>query len=813
MITEYIKESEGVIFMCPANTVMTGRWHENDENGPTMYQYATLKAIDSSGNVLPMTIEVTDIKWSGAIKESDGILFQAPENRVIVGRQHSGDENGWTKYATAIVKANGEIVPTISIQQTPSIKESASVWFVTDAYRIIVGRCHIGDENGMTFYLTAELVYDSTLLDPAPKGTYIIPNIRSVSSVLRESESDFMCPVNTVITGRWHDGDENGETTYQYATLKAINTKGEEVPGNITVENIIWHAEIKESKGDGFDAPVNRVIVGRRHRGDENGNTQYATAVVKFNGYPTVIKRYTVSEIQIESNGAFVCDKNYVMTGRHHYGDENDYTYYGMGIIFCGQYATQITYPFDLIVSLHENEEYFPMIPSDYIILSRFRQHISGGSDLGYDKNTGDFVNGNSHDMNFYNVPVSVIKKYHSTKEHYRLFNLRPRDEFRLKDGKTYFIQPFANLYGDTDPNGRVPVYVNELNYNMPDGAKMTYVDFWLFFGYNAAPKFAATVHMSHQGDWEHIMVKMVDNKVVGAWLSAHTSNSYTPVSNLQVTTVNGRQRIVVYCAIGSHALYNRPDRFDAGWVIDETSYAGYKWLITDRIEHLGSQQWREYAGAWGEVGLNVHSTGPLGAWFKRFNYWWESRISLMDHIQPTDLAIVADQYYLSSEQPENGGFIFEAPENMVMVGRKHTGDELGNTICLYASLKAVDYAGFTVEGEICIVNSYWTEPIKENDSVFHAPDGYVILGRQHTGDENGMTRYKIGKITFNGIETSILSTDSFIEYQLYPENMAVFFKTEPYCLYTGRCHQGDEKGDTYNIQGLVIVRRQKDLQ
>ena len=77
-----------------------------------------------------------------------------------------------------------------------------------------------------------------------------------------------------------------------------------------------------------------------------------------------------------------------------------------------------------------------------------------------------------------------------------------------------------------------------------------------------------------------------------------------------------------------------------------------------------------------------------------------------MDHIQPTDLAIVADQYYLSSEQPENGGFIFEAPENMVMVGRKHTGDELGNTICLYASLKAVDYAGFTVEGEICIVNS-----------------------------------------------------------------------------------------------------------
>lgn len=44
-----IKESDGKTFQCPENTVLTGRYHSGDENGYTVYQYATLKAVDESG--------------------------------------------------------------------------------------------------------------------------------------------------------------------------------------------------------------------------------------------------------------------------------------------------------------------------------------------------------------------------------------------------------------------------------------------------------------------------------------------------------------------------------------------------------------------------------------------------------------------------------------------------------------------------------------------------------------------------------------------------------------------------------------------
>lgn len=50
---------------------------------------------------------------------------------------------------------------------------------------------------------------------------YIVPNVRTKSSVIKESSgTEFLCPTNTVMTGRWHKGDENGQTQYEYATLR-----------------------------------------------------------------------------------------------------------------------------------------------------------------------------------------------------------------------------------------------------------------------------------------------------------------------------------------------------------------------------------------------------------------------------------------------------------------------------------------------------------------------------------------------------------------------------------------------------------------
>ncbi len=96
-----IKESNGTHYLCPNNTVMTGRRHDCgnkdhgkkcDENGSTKYQCAVL-----SFEGKPVTINQNSGEWSGEQKESRS-EFICPQGQVLNGRYHKGDENGKTKY-------------------------------------------------------------------------------------------------------------------------------------------------------------------------------------------------------------------------------------------------------------------------------------------------------------------------------------------------------------------------------------------------------------------------------------------------------------------------------------------------------------------------------------------------------------------------------------------------------------------------------------------------------------------------------------------------------------------------------------------
>ena len=194
-----------------------------------------------------------------------------------------------------------------------------------------MGRHHKGDENGNTYYCSAQAVLSTESLPDAPQESTIIPNSRVMSEKYKENNHVFLCPAGTVMTGRLHTGDENGATYYQYSTLKAVGKAGNILNAIITIENVHWENYFSESSGEGYNAPADRVIVGREHIGDENGQTRYATAVVKYNGHTTIIKDYTVSEARKESSGyLFQSGISQVMTGRHHYGDENGNTYCAM---------------------------------------------------------------------------------------------------------------------------------------------------------------------------------------------------------------------------------------------------------------------------------------------------------------------------------------------------------------------------------------------------------------------------------------------------------------------------------------------------
>lgn len=258
---------------------------------------------------------------------------------------------------------------------------------------------------------------------------------------------------------------------------------------------------------------------------------------------------------------------------------------------------------FKVVVRLHPSEDYFPMEPVDFIKKSRFR-HERSGSDEGYNKNSNKFVRNNSHNSEYYDIPVNVINGY-GLESSGR--NRRPKDDH--KGDYNVFLEPDDNLQGDHDPNTRVSSFLYT-----PDNVKLQY---WLFYGYNYSN--VSGLSFSHQGDWESVTLNILNDTIEGAWLSAHGDDKYYDKNALEISIADGVQTLSVYSAKGTHALYNHPGKYHI-LNSDDASAGGYEWLITSKVSSLESQPWKDYAGAWGEVGQQAATTGPLGPWFKKIN-------------------------------------------------------------------------------------------------------------------------------------------------------------------------------------------------
>jgi hypothetical protein len=428
----------------------------------------------------------------------------------------------------------------------------------------------------------------------------IVPLVRSESPEYKESSSYFECPNNTVMTGRWHNGDENGKTKYEYATLQAVDNAGQPIEASITVEEKVWSNYFKESSGAGFTASAGRVIIGRQHSGDENGNTRYLTGIVKYNGKPTQITNVISAGPYKESNGTFYkTNAQQVIISRIHQGDENKYTNYQAGTIVFN-YSNPNANLFRVVVRLHPTEEYFPMNPTDFIKSSRFRHMVGLGSDQGWDKTYSGWRTNNDHTAEYYDIPVYILNNFGLLDGK----NRRPRDD--NKSDFNVFLEPDDNLVGEPNPNGKVSSFTYQLN----DGRKQ----FWLFYGYNYS-NFGFS--LSHQGDWESVTLQVIDDNITGAWLSAHGNDTFYKRSDLIVETSGNIQTLYVYSARGTHANYSRPgDWHTLG--SDHAADGGYQWVVSDKTEDLETAPWRDYAGAWGEVGEVKDTTGPLGPWYKK---------------------------------------------------------------------------------------------------------------------------------------------------------------------------------------------------
>jgi hypothetical protein len=102
---------------------------------------------------------------------------------------------------------------------------------------------------------------------------------------------------------------------------------------------------------------------------------------------------------------------------------------------------------------------------------------------------------------------------------------------------------------------------------------------------------------------------------IVGVFMAAHEDGAFVRAST-GLRFVGDRP--LVYMAKGSHASYPTTGSWFSG--LDSTSDSGPQWDTSRLLRPLATQPWRDYAGAWGEIGAIGTTTGPLGPWHKRNN-------------------------------------------------------------------------------------------------------------------------------------------------------------------------------------------------
>ncbi|SEC27772.1 hypothetical protein SAMN05428945_2482 [Streptomyces sp. 2224.1] len=147
--TRTVRESAGTPVECPAYQVLIGRAHSGDENGNTTYYCGFILIHDE-------LVQVSGPTWSSSQRESGSFFSAPPPNKALSGRQHSGDENGQTRYATASLTWQGRNVHLTSYRWTAGQRESSS-HSKAGPEEVMVGRQHNGDENGQTYYQYARV--------------------------------------------------------------------------------------------------------------------------------------------------------------------------------------------------------------------------------------------------------------------------------------------------------------------------------------------------------------------------------------------------------------------------------------------------------------------------------------------------------------------------------------------------------------------------------------------------------------------------------------------------------------------------------
>lgn len=143
-----------------------------------------------------------------------------------------------------------------------------------------------------------------------------------------EQNSKFHCPTDQFLIARWHEGSERGLTKYRCG--KAFQYQA------IPIKDPKLIQALHEAAGIEFICPKNQVMTGREHDGDENGETRYycGTPMDYWDRPLQVIhdEWFWTPKEHLEHTAA--CPENMFMVGRYHKGDEEEPTRYLCARVF-----------------------------------------------------------------------------------------------------------------------------------------------------------------------------------------------------------------------------------------------------------------------------------------------------------------------------------------------------------------------------------------------------------------------------------------------------------------------------------------------
>lgn len=143
---------------------------------------------------------------------------------------------------------------------------------------------------------------------------------------------------------------------------------------------------------------------------------------------------------------------------------------------------------------------------------------------------------------------------------------------------------------------------------------------YMFFYAYNGLAGYAFNEIGTHEGDWEHVIIRLSSDKtrVVGMYCQAHASDDaysqwyypppYTPDPDLQFSWYAGSTtRPIVYAAAQSHASYVAAGEWPLGWLGwkgEDVTDNGPVWnaAVNVTLVSVPETNWLKFSGRWGKT-------------------------------------------------------------------------------------------------------------------------------------------------------------------------------------------------------------------